>query len=232
MATGDALPTLYIGNKNYSSWSLRAWLMMAQADIAFDEVKMALDMRPGSPFKTALAKIAPGGRVPVLVDQGFAVWDTLAIAEYLAERYPDRQLWPADARRRARARSLCAEMHAGFGALRSAFPMNIELHLPEIGPRVLAERADVRADVERIDAMWTEQLAESGGPFLFGGFGIADAYFAPVCSRLTSYAVPVSAGAAAYAARVLAVPAMQRWTADALEEHTFLEDDEPYRPRP
>jgi glutathione S-transferase len=233
MATDADIPVLYIGNKNYSSWSLRAWLLMKQAGIPFEEVKLQLDFQAGSPFKETLAKVAPGGRVPVLVDRGFAVWDTLAIAEYLAERFPQKGLWPADAQQRARARSLCAEMHAGFGALRGCFPMNIEVHLPEVGPRVLAERDDVRADVARIDEIWTTQLAEQGGPFLFGaGFSIADAFFAPVCARLKSYAVPVSAAASAYAARVLALPAMQAWTADALEEHTFLEDDEPYRKRP
>ncbi len=109
--------------------------------------------------------------------------------------------------------------------------MNIEVHLPEIGPRVLAERPDVRADVERIDAMWSGQLAESGGPFLFGAFTIADAYYAPVCSRLQSYAVPVSAASSTYATRILALPAMQAWSAAAREEHDFLADDEPYRDR-
>ncbi|MBS0448794.1 MAG: glutathione S-transferase family protein [Proteobacteria bacterium] len=222
-------PVLYIGNKNYSSWSLRAWLLLKQAGIEFEEVKLRLDFDPASPFKQALAQVAPSGRVPVLVDRGFAVWDTLAIAETLAERHPDKELWPADAHRRARARSLCAEMHAGFGALRNHLPMNIEASLPEIGPRILREHADVRADVARIEAIWSEQLAGRGGPFLFGRFSIADAFFAPVCSRFRSYAVPVSATAEAYVAHILALPAMQAWSAEACREHTFLADDEPYR---
>jgi glutathione S-transferase len=223
------IPLLYIGNKNYSSWSLRAWLLMKHAGIPFREFKLQLDFDAASPFKQTLARVAPSGRVPVLVDRGFAIWETLAIAEYLAETYPDKQLWPADARRRARARSLCAEMHAGLGALRQHFPMNIEVSLPEVGPRVVAERPDVRDDVARIEAMWTDQLAESGGPFLFGAFSIADAYFAPVCSRLRSYAVPVLPTAGVYARRILELPAMQEWTAEALQEQTFLAEDEPYR---
>ena len=129
---------LYIGNKNYSSWSLRPWLLMRQADIAFDEVKLRLDFGDDSPFKRALRAVAPTGRVPVLVDDGFAVWDTLAIAEYLAEKFPAKALWPAPVRERARARSLCAEMHAGFSALRNHLPMNIEASLPEVGARSCA----------------------------------------------------------------------------------------------
>ena len=142
---------LYIGNKNYSSWSMRPWVLLKQAGIPFEEVKLRFDaFSPESKFKTELARISPAGRVPVLVDGDLAVWDTLAIAEYVAERFPDKKLWPQDAPARARARSVCAEMHSGFGALRSHFPMNIEAALPEVGARVLAEQAgvrDARADV-------------------------------------------------------------------------------------
>ncbi len=221
---------LYIGNKNYSSWSLRPWLLMRQAGIEFDEVRLRLSSDDGSPFKDALARIGAPGRVPVLVeDDGFIVWDTLAIAEYLAERHPERALWPRDARQRARARSLCAEMHAGFGALRNHFPMNIEARLPEAGARVLAEQADARRDLERISSMWAGELQRSGGPFLFGDFGIVDAYYAPVASRIHTYGLPVPAPAAAYVKRILDLPAMQSWTADALVEHDFIDEDEPYR---
>ncbi|MEO8081809.1 MAG: glutathione S-transferase family protein [Caldimonas sp.] len=222
---------LYIGNKNYSSWSMRPWLLMTERGIAFEEVKLRLDGDDGSLFKTTLHALAPTGRVPLLVDDGFAIWDTLAIAEYLAERFPEKALWPADARQRARARSICAEMHAGFGDLRTAFPMNIEASLHEIGARMLAERPGAARDLARIDALWSEQLEASGGPFLFGDFGIADAYFAPVCSRITSYALPVSPGSAAYLRRMRALPSFARWTADALAEHDFLVADEPYRTR-
>ncbi len=221
---------LYIGNKNYSSWSMRPWVLMKQAGIPFDEVMLRFDaFTPGSVFKQRLAGLTPAGRVPVLVDDGFVVWDTLAIAEYLAERFPAKRLWPADAKARARARSVCAEMHSGFPALRSHFPMNIEARLPEIGAKALAEQPAVRADLERIVAMWSELLREHGGPMLFGEFGIADAYFAPVVMRLTTYAPPLPEAITAYMARVQALPGVAAWVKDALAEHDFLDFEEPYR---
>jgi len=220
---------LYIGNKNYSSWSLRPWLLMTQAGIPFEEIKLRLSFDAASDFKKALAGISPAGRVPVLVDEGFAVWDTLAIAEYLAEKYASKALWPTQPLARARARSLCAEMHSGFGALRNHCPMNIEASLPEVGRRILAEQPDVAGDLARIVGMWEHQLDEHSGPFLFGSFGIADAYFAPVCTRIRTYGLPVSERAAAYVERVFALPAMQAWVRDACAEHDFLDFDEPYR---
>ena len=224
---------LYIGNKNYSSWSMRPWVLMKQAGLPFDEVMIRFDsFRPESKFKTELARLSPAGRVPVLVDEGLAVWDTLAIAEYLAERFPDKRLWPADTRARARARSVCAEMHSGFGALRSHCPMNIEASLPEVGERVLREQAGVRADLARIVEMWTELLAAHGGPLLFGAFSIADAYFAPVVMRLTTYALPVPADVADYMARVKALPGVNAWVVEALAEKDFLDFEEPHRTVP
>ena len=225
---------LYIGNKNYSSWSMRPWVLMRQAGIAFDEVKLRFDaFTPDSAFKRAILAVTPTGRVPVLVDDdGFAIWDTLAIAETLAERFPDRLLWPAEAHARARARSLCAEMHSGFGALRSHCPMNIEAALPERGARVLAEQAGVAADLARITAMWTDALATSGGPFLFGAFGIADAYFAPVAARLRTYALPVPPVVAAYVERLWASEGVSAWVRDAQAEQDFLAFEEPYRRQP
>ena len=221
---------LFIGNKNYSSWSMRPWVLLRQAEIPFAEVMLRFDaFTPDSKFKTDLARHSPAGRVPVLVDDGFAVWDTLAIAEYLAEKYPDRQLWPVERQARARARSVCAEMHAGFGALRSHFPMNIEAALPEVGQRVLREQAPVRADVDRLVQMWSELLVAHGGPLLFGEFSIADAFFAPVVKRLVSYAVPVPAAIAAYIERVQALPGVLAWSEGALAEHDFLDFEEPYR---
>ena len=222
---------LYIGNKNYSSWSLRAWLLMTHAGIAFEEKLLRLDWAEGSPFKTTLLALAPTGRVPLLVDDGFAIWDTLAIAEYLAERFPEKALWPAAARERARARSLCAEMHSGFSDLRNTFPMNIEASLPEVGARRLAKDEGARRDLARIDAMWREAIEASGGPFLFGAFSIADAYFAPVCARTRTYALPLGPVAQAYAERMFALPAFRAWEADALAEHDFIVEDEPYRQR-
>jgi glutathione S-transferase len=222
---------LYIGNKNYSSWSLRAWLLMTQTGIEFSERLLHLDWAEGSPFKTTLLALAPSGRVPLLVDDGFAVWDSLAITEYLAEVFPEKRIWPADRRQRARARSLCAEMHSGFAALRDRCPMNIEASLPEVGARCRDEWPDVAADLKRIDAMWREALAQSGGPFLFGAFGAVDAFYAPVCARIKTYALPVGDAAARYVERIHDLPAMRAWCEAARAEHDFLEVDEPYRQR-
>jgi len=223
---------LYIGNKNYSSWSMRPWVLMRQAGIAFDEVPLRLNHDPASEFKRTLSSVSPAGTVPVLVDDGFAVWDTLAIAEYLAEKFPDKHLWPADRRQRARARSLCAEMHSGFAALRSHFSMNIEASLPEVGAKLLQEQEAAGRNLNRLSEMWTEQLESSGGPMLFGAFSIADAYYAPVCSRIKTYALPVPAPVKGYVERVLALPSVQAWTQAALAEHDFLDFDEPYRTAP
>jgi glutathione S-transferase len=224
---------LYIGNKNYSSWSMRPWVLLRQAGIPFEEVMVRFDaFDPGSAFKRTMNAVTPVGKVPVLEDDGFAVWDTLAIAEYLAEKFPDKQLWPADARARARARSVCAEMHSGFAGLRSACTMNIEAHLPEIGAIALRDKPAVRADLDRLVAMWTELLAASGGPMLFGGFSIADAYYAPVATRIRTYALPVPQVISAYIDRVLVLPGVKAWMDDALAEHDFVDFDEPYRVRP
>jgi glutathione S-transferase len=221
---------LFIGNKNYSSWSMRPWVLLTQAGIPFDEVLLRFDaLTAESRFKREVGKVSPAGRVPVLVDDGFAVWDTLAIAEYLAERFPEKSLWPQDAKARARARSLCAEMHAGFGALREHCPMNLEAALPAIGQRVLAEQAGVRDDLARIVRMWTDALAASGGPMLFGSFSIADAYFAPVATRIRTYALPAPANVGGYVDRLFALQGVQAWVRGALAEHDFVPFDEPYR---
>ena len=221
---------LYIGNKNYSSWSMRPWVLLKQAGIPFEEVMVRFDsMGPGSEFRKSMQSINPGGLVPVLVDEGFAVWDTLAIAEYAAETFQDRQLWPSDPKARARARSICAEMHAGFGALRNACPMNIEAALPEQGAIAWRDQPAVRADVQRIVAMWTELLEQHQGPMLFGDFTIADAYFAPVCLRLKNYALPVPGHITDYIRRVCALPGVKAWIDEALLEKDFVDLDEPYR---
>ena len=167
---------LLIGNKNYSSWSMRPWVLMRHFAIPFDEVMVRFDsMKTDSLFKRRVAELSPAGRVPVLVDEDLVVWDTLSIAEYLAEKFPEQAMWPRDMRQRARARSLCAELHAGFSALRSHCPQNIEASLPAVGKRIVAEQAGVRDDLQRIDAMWTQALRASSGPFLFGDFCNADA---------------------------------------------------------
>jgi glutathione S-transferase len=159
--------------------------------------------------------------VPVLVDGDLAVWDTLAIAEYVAEQNPGKQFWPADTKARARARSICAEMHSGFTGLRSNCPMNIEASLPEVGALVWRDKPAVRADVQRLVDMWSALLQEHGGPMLFGHFTVADAYFAPVCMRLTTYALPVPAPIAAYVQRVCALPGVKAWIEGALAEKDF-----------
>jgi glutathione S-transferase len=221
---------LVIGNKNYSSWSMRPWVLMRQAGIPFEELMLRFDgFGPDSRFKQAITRLNPTGRVPVLLDGDLAVWDTLAIAEYLAEAFPEHGLWPADRQQRARARSVCAEMHAGFGALRSACPMNIEASLPEIGRRVLAESPAVQAELARIVALWSELLQQHGGPMLFGGFSIADACYAPVVMRLVTYALPVPPEIAAYIDRVLALPGVAAWCREARAEQDFLDFEEPYR---
>lgn len=227
---------LYIANKNYSSWSMRPWVLMRHFDLPFEEVMVRFGdvptRDPASPFKRAILQVSPAGRVPVLVDGDLVVWDSLAIAETLAERVPQQPLWPREPRARARARSVCAEMHSGFTALRGAFPMNVGLRMPEIGPRKLAEAADVRADVARMTQIWDGALRESGGPFLCGAFGIADAYFAPVVCRFRSYGVPLSPPLQAYADRVWGVPAVAAWVEGALAERDFVAEDEPYRAAP
>jgi glutathione S-transferase len=229
-----ALPRLrlMIGNRNYSSWSMRPWVLMRQAGIDFEEVMVRFDgFGPESSFKRTILPVNPAGTVPVLIDGDLVVPDTLAIAEYLAERFPQYGLWPSDARARALARSACARMHAGFQALRSACPMNIEATLPEIGALVWRDQPAVRADVAAIEALWTGLLREHGGPMLFGHFSIADAYYAPVCLRLRGYALPVSDSVAAYIDRVLALPGVRAWIDAARAEEDFLDFEEPYRLR-
>jgi len=221
---------LYIGNKNYSSWSMRPWVLLRQAGIAFEERPVRFDsFAPGSQFKAQLAGLSPTGKVPVLVDDGLVLWDSLAIAEYLAEQYPGKQLWPADRAARATARSVAAEMHSGFTALRSACGMNIEARLPEVGAILWRDHAGVRADVARIVQIWQSLLAEHGGPMLFGRFDVADAFYAPVVMRLKTFSLPVPDDVAAYMERVCALPGVAAWIEGALAEQDFRPFEEPYR---
>ena len=217
---------LVIGNKNYSSWSLRAWLLLTEAGIPFEEIKLSLF---SAGFESEIGRYSPARRVPVLIDPesavgGLAIWDTLAIAEYVAERFPHKALWPADVASRARARSICAEMHAGFSRLRGTMPMNVSASLPGHGWSVA-----VQDDIDRIVSMWRELLDAHGGPLLFGGFTIADAYFAPVVSRMATYDVALPPDIASYRDAVLGLASMRAWTQAARAEKEFLVDDEPYR---
>ncbi len=218
---------LVIFHKNYSSWSLRPWLLLRELGIAFEEEQLSLN---DPEYKTKIGKYAPVAKLPVLVtDEGFAIWETIAIVEYAAEKFPDAGVWPRGEKARARARSLCAEMHAGFSALRNAFPMNIEARLPGFGWNL-----EVQADIDRIVQRWKATREEFGqeGPFLFGKFSAADAFFAPVVSRFVTHAVEVPPEARAYMTAVLELRAMKEWTAAALEEHEFVAIDEPYRRPP
>ena len=225
---------LYIGNKNYSSWSMRPWVLLKQADIEFEEVMVRFDsFDDGSNFKKAVQAVNPVGKVPVLVDDGYAkdlaIWDTLAIAEYVAEKFPQKNLWPQVTQARARARSVCAEMHSGFTGLRGNCPMNVEASLPEIGKLVWRDKPAVRADLARLVEMWSGLLTEFKGPMVLGSFSVADAYFAPVCMRLKTYALPMPAEISAYVERVIALPGVKAWIDAALAEKDFLDFEEPYR---
>jgi glutathione S-transferase len=210
---------LVIGNKNYSSWSFRPWIAMKAVGIAFEERVVSLS---DPEFKQAIAAVSRNGKVPALDDDGVHVWESLAVLEYLAEKFPKAGLWPADARARAHARALAAEMHGSFAALRNECPMNF---WRPVKRRELT--ADALADVARIDAMWSECRARYGGPFLFGRFGAADAMYAPVVSRFHTYAVEVGEGSRAYMDAVMALPAWREWKEAALKEPWILPYDEP-----
>jgi glutathione S-transferase len=204
---------LYLGSKNYSSWSLRAWLALKHTGLPFEEVVIPLD-QPTS--KSEIARHSPSGRVPALADGDFVVWDSLAICEYLAERYPP--LWPEERAVRALARSVSCEMHSGFQALRQHLPMNARRSSPGV------QRTDeVNADIARISAIWRQcrEAHGAGGPFLFGRFSIADCMYAPVVSRFATYGVDTDEVGRAYSAAIWAMPAMQAWiTAARAEPHT------------
>ena len=212
--------TIYIGNRNYSSWSLRAWLMVKQTGAAFDSVVIPLYV-PGS--KAEILRHSPSGKVPALQHGEVAVWDSLAIGEYLAETFPKVGLWPAASAARACARSVSAEMHSGFVKLRRHLPMNMRR---TVKPRPLPN--EVQADVARIVAMWRDCRSRfgRGGPFLFGTFGIPDAMYAPVVSRLRSYAVPIARDTAAYCKAIESHPPYREWLAAAKEEAMVMAEFE------
>jgi glutathione S-transferase len=213
---------LIIGNKNYSSWSLRPWIAMKAAGIPFEETVISLE---APDFKERVLQHSGTGKVPVLIDGAVTIWESLAIMEYLADRFPDRRIWPSDPSARAHARVIASEMHAGFVPLRNHCPMNmwrpvIKRDLPD----------DVAANVKRIDALWTDCRARfgGGGPFLFGAdFGAADAMYAPVVSRLHTYGIDVGAVSRAYMQAVMAHPAWGEWRSAALQEPWILPHDEP-----
>ncbi len=213
--------TLVIGNKNYSSWSLRPWLLLRHHGVPFTEHRLLLDTPA---FHAEVAHWSPSQRVPALHDDQLVVWDSLAICEYANERWLGGKGWPADIGLRAVARSAAAEMHSGFGALRSQLPMNVRRQ-----PRLPHWDANASADIARIQALWQDLRARSGngGPFLCGDqFGIVDAMYAPVCVRFRGYGVPLDATAEAYLGAVFALPAMREWEAAALAETERVASDE------
>lgn len=210
--------TLYVGNKNYSSWSFRPWIAIEAAGVPFKDVVIPFDFAAGNP---EFRKISPTGRVPVLHHGDVRVWESLAIIEYVAELFPEAGIWPNDRAARAEARAISMEMLSGFRALRGACPMNIrrapgEIDLPE----------GVSDDVARIEAIWKAALARSGGPFLFGAFSAADAMYAPVVNRFEIYRLTKDETVLAYMARVKAHPAWQKWQAAALAEPWIVPEDE------
>jgi glutathione S-transferase len=222
--------TLVIANKNYSSWSMRPWVLLRAREIPFRERMVKFESQD---WKDSIAKLSPSGLVPVLWEgepgKGLATWDTLAIAERLHELLPERGIWPADALLRARARSVAAEMHAGFRALRGAMPMNIRSRYPGKG---MSE--GVGRDISRIEFLWNDLRAKYGkkGPYLFGEFCAADAFYAPVATRLVTYGVELKGAAREYQQALLDSAAVKAWSADAVKETEFVADDEPYATRP
>lgn len=218
------MPTLVIGNKVHSSWSLRPWILMRQLGIPFDEVLIPFSNPFHSPeWKAKVRQYSPAAKVPALVDGEVAVWESLAILEYVAEMRPDLPVWPRDPAARAMARSISAEMHAGFGALRSACPMNLGKKYGEKdrGP-------DVVNDVARITEIWrtARERFGAGGAFLFGAFGAADAMYAPVVTRFDTYSIPVDPMARAYMDAVLGTEAFREWHAAAVAETWIVPEDE------
>ena len=209
--------SLYLGNKNYSSWSLRAWLALKATNVAFDEVVIPL-YQPGS--RETILKYSPSGRVPVLKHGDMTVWESLAICEYLAELFPAFRLWPEDRAARTLARAVSTEMHGGFTALREELPMNVRSSFPDREVSVEAQ-----ADINRVMAIWRDCRRQygAGGDFLFGGFTIADAMFAPVVSRFRTYRTELEREADAYCDAVMAMPAMQEWIAAARNEPMIIE---------
>ena len=210
--------TLVIGNKNYSSWSMRPWLALKANDIAFEEVLIPL--YTGEADKQRILGFTPSGKVPALIDGDVTIWDSLAIIEYLAERFPQAKLWPLDRKSRAHARSIAAEMHSGFAALRNECGMN--LHRP-VGAKPLSEQA--RADIARVQEIWSEcrDRHAGTGPYLFGGFSGADAMYAPVVHRFRTYAIEVTPVVRDYMDAMGSLPAFAEWTRAGLAETLVIE---------
>ena len=218
---------LYIGNKTYSSWSMRPWVLMRALHIAFEEVFVPFDgFGPDAEFKKTMAALHPLATVPVLEHDGLIIADTQAITEYMAETYPTAGIWPSDKRDRAIARQLVAAMHSGFAGLRGHCPMNIGVDLEDIGRTLYQTHENLRNDIARLETLLTPHCENE---FLFGSFSAVDAFYAPVMSRIETYCLPISDALKAYQERVLSHPAVQDWYQDAKAENIFLDFEEPYR---
>ena len=219
---------LYIANKNYSSWSMRPWLVLKAFNIPFEEVIIPFPKeRNTGTFKQNVLAINPNGKVPALVQADVLVWDSLAICEYLAEQYADKNLWPLDFKLRSRARCISAEMHSGFATIRNLCGMNIRANLADKGIELWQESESLREDVARIEQIWSERPYIDG--FLCGDFSIADAFYAPVVTRLKTYALPLRESTKVYMQNVLKHPAIKEWIDGALAEDTWVNYLEPYQ---
>jgi glutathione S-transferase len=222
--------TLVVGNKNYSSWSMRPWVALRGCGVPFAERVVKFESED---WKASIGSLSPSGLVPVLWEgapgTGFPTWDTLAIVERANELFPDKGLWPSDPLARARARSVASEMHSGFRALRGAMPMNLRGRHPGKGMS-----PDVARDIARISSIWTEARAKygRGGPYLFGAFSAADAFYAPVATRFVTYGVELAGEAKAYLQALLQDSAVREWTVEGLKETEFFKEDEPYADPP
>ncbi|MCO6552317.1 MAG: glutathione S-transferase [Gilliamella sp.] len=223
---------LYIGNKNYSTWSMRPWVVMKHFGIPFDEKFVRFDnLDDKSAFKATVSSISKYGTVPILVDNDVVISDSLAICEYLAEKHPNLALWPIDTKKRANARSLVAKMHSGFSAIRKHLPMNIEAEFFEIGQIILRDHADVKNEISLVDELLSSflnfNLPQSN--YLFGEFTIADAFYAPMCLRLKNFGIKISATLTNYINTICQTHSVKEWISEAMQEKDFIVVDEPYR---
>jgi len=221
---------LYIGNKNYSSWSMRPWVVMKYFGLNFDEKLVRFDgFDDNSVFKSIILPINPYGNVPILIDNDLVVTDSLAICEYLAEKHPDLSLWPKDLKQKAKARSLVAHMHSGYHNIRHYFPMNIEASFVEMGQIILRDHPEVQKEIDFFDQHISSYLAQSSGIYLFGDFSIVDAFYAPMCLRLKNFHIKTSDSLTYYINTICQTKGVSDWITDALFEKDFISIDEPYR---
>ena len=224
--------TLYIGNKNYSTWSMRPWVVMKYFDIPFNEKLVNFDsFADDSLFKKTMLAVSTYGTVPILIDGDLVISDSLAICEYLAEKHGDLALWPVDPKKRAIACSLVAKMHSGFQAIRTYLPMNIEAEFPQVGQIILRDHLEVKKEIMFLDDLLSSLLTSKNpdGDYLFGDFSIADGFYAPLCLRLKNYHIATSSSVSNYIDIICNTKGIKDWINEALQERSFVAMDEPYR---